>query len=33
MEIFQQKILGVLGLLSSLWKGLEDIKNVPDNTV
>ena len=32
-EKLQQKILDVLGLLSSLWKGLEDIKNAPDDTV
>ena len=30
---FLQKILDVLGPLSRLWKGLEDIKNAPDNTV
>ena len=29
---FQQDILDVLGPLSRLWKGLEDIKNVPDDT-
>ena len=29
----KQKILDVLGSLSRLWKGLEDIKNVPDDTV
>ena len=33
MEKFQQKILYVLGPLSRLWKGLEDIKNAPDDTV
>ena len=33
MEKFQQKILDVLGPLSRLWKGLEDIKNAPDDTV
>ena len=33
MEKFQQKILDVLGPLSKLWKGLEDIKNAPDDTV
>ena len=31
MKKFQQKILYVLGALSRLWKGLEDIKNVPDD--
>ena len=29
----KQKILDVLGSLSRLWKGLEDMKNVPDDTV
>ena len=33
MEKFQQKILDVLGPFSSLWKGLADIKNAPDDTV
>ena len=33
MQKFQQKILDVLGPLSRLWKGLEDIKNAPDDTV
>ena len=33
MEKFQQKILDVLGPLSRLWKGLEDIKNALDDTV
>ena len=33
MEKFQQKILDVLEPLSRLWKGLEDIKNAPDDTV
>ena len=33
MEKFQQKILDVLGPLSRLWKGLEDIKNAPGDTV
>ena len=33
MEKFQQEILDVLGPLSRLWKGLEDIKNAPDDTV
>ena len=33
MEKFLQKILDVLGPLSRLWKGLEDIKNAPDDTV
>ena len=33
MEKFQQKILDTLGSLSRLWKGLEDIKNAPDDTV
>ena len=33
MKGFQQKILDLVGHLSRLWKGLEDIKNVPDNTV
>ena len=30
---FLQKILDVLGPFSRLWKGLEDIKNAPDDTV
>ena len=33
MEKFQQKVLYVVGPLSRLWKGLEDIKNAPDDTV
>ena len=33
MEKMQQKTLDVLGLLFRLWKGLEDIKNVADDTV
>ena len=33
MEKFQQNILDVLGPFSRLWKGLEDIKNAPDDTV
>ena len=33
MEKFQQKILDIIGPLSRLWKGLEDIKNAPDDTV
>ena len=33
MKRFQQKNLDRVGHLSRLWKGLEDIKNVPDNTV
>ena len=33
MEKFQQKLLGVLGYLSRLRKGLENIKNAPDDTV
>ena len=33
MEKFQQKILDVLRLLSRWWKGLENIKNAPDDTV
>ena len=33
MKKFQKKILDVLGPLSRLWKGLEDIKNAPDDTV
>ena len=32
MEKFQQRILDVSGPLSMLWKGLEDIKNAPDDT-
>ena len=32
IEKFQKKIIDVLKPLSRLWKGLEDIKNVPDNT-
>ena len=33
IEKFQQEILDVLGPLSRLRKGLEDIKNAPDDTV
>ena len=33
MNKFQKKTLYVLGPFSSLWKGLEDIKNAPDDTV
>ena len=33
MKKFQQRILDVLGHLSRLWKGLEDIKNAPDDTI
>ena len=33
MDKFQKKTLYVLGPFSSLWKGLEDIKNAPDDTV
>ena len=32
-EKFQQKILDVLGPLPRLWKGLEDIRSAPDDTV
>ena len=32
-EKLQQKILDVTAPLSRLWKGLEDIKNAPDDTV
>ena len=32
MEKFQQKHLDVMGPLFRLWKGLEDIKNAPDDT-
>ena len=33
MKKFQQTILDVLGHLSRLWKGLEDIKNAPGDTI
>ena len=33
MKKFQQTILDVLGHLSRLWKGLDDIKNAPDDTI
>ena len=33
MEELQQKHFDILGPLSRLWKGLEDIKSVPDDTV
>ena len=33
IEKLQLKILDVLGPLSRLWKGLEDIKNAPDDAV
>ena len=33
MEKFQQKLLDVLGPLFRLWKGLEDSKNSPNDTV
>ena len=33
MKKFQQKILDVLGPLSRLWKGLQDFKSAPDDTV
>ena len=33
IEKFQKKIVDVIGPLSRLWEGLEDIKNVSDDTV
>ena len=32
-QVLSQKILDVLGPLSRLWNGLEDIEDVPDATV
>ena len=33
MEKCQQKILDIIGTHSRSWKGLEDIKNTPDDIV
>ena len=33
MEKFQEKILQVMGPLSRLWKGLEDVRNESSETV
>ena len=33
MEKSQQKILDIIGTRSRSWKGLEDIKNTPDDIV
>ena len=33
MEIFQKRLLDAMEPLSRLWKGLEDIKNTPDDVV